>query len=106
MAAEADKQWRIDNARHLRGVRLQLRRYTHWSESWDHDHCAACTVKFAEFDGPDIQREGYATEDDYPRGACYDWVCQKCFQDLRDDMKWTVAPDNPISDPAKSSTNC
>jgi hypothetical protein len=88
---DSDKKWRIDNARHITGVRLQFRPYTRWSESWDHDHCVACWAKFAEFDGADILREGYATCDDYPKGACYEWVCATCFADLRDEMKWTVS---------------
>lgn len=83
------KQWRIDNAKHLKGLRWQFRRYTRWSESWDHDHCAACWAKFAEFEGPDIQHEGYASCDDHPGGVCYDWVCQACFDDLKDDMEWS-----------------
>lgn len=91
MTASQDKQWRIDNASHLKGLKLQLRRYTRWNESWDHDHCAACWAKFAEFDGPNIQHEGYATDDDYPKGACYEWVCQACFDDLKDDMQWSAA---------------
>ena len=91
MTDDPGKQWRIDNARRLTGVRLQFRRYTRWSESWDHDHCAACLAKFAEFDGADIQHEGYATCDDYPKGARYEWVCSTCFADLQDEMKWTAA---------------
>ena len=67
MTTGTDKQWRIDNASHLEGVRLQLRRYARLSESWDHDHCAACWAKFAELEGPDIQQEGYTTGDGYPR---------------------------------------
>lgn len=94
MTASPGKQWRIDNARHLRGVRLQFRSYTRWSESWDHDHCAACWATFAEFEGPDIQHEGYATCDDYPKGAQYDWVCPTCFADLKDEMQWTAVADS------------
>jgi hypothetical protein len=93
MTARTDKQWRIDNASHLKGVRLRLHRYTRLSERWDHDHCAACWAKFAEFEGPDVQREGYATCDDYRYGARYEWVCRDCFVDLKDDMHWTVAGD-------------
>jgi hypothetical protein len=74
-------------------MRLQLRRYIRWSETWDHDHCVACWAKFAEFDGPDIQREGYATCEDYQYGACYEGICRACFSDLKDDMDWTVAGD-------------
>jgi hypothetical protein len=91
VTADPHKQWRIDNASALRGVRLRFQPYTRLSESWDHDHCAACWVKFAEFDGADIQHEGYATCEDFPRGARYEWVCSACFADLKDDMGWTVA---------------
>lgn len=91
MKAGPDKQWRIDNARHLRGVRLKFQPYIRWSETWDHDHCAACWAKFAELAGTDIQHEGYATCDDYPKGARYDWVCVTCFADLKDEMQWATA---------------
>ena len=90
MTIGPNKQWRIDNAHQLKGVRLLFQRYTRWSESWDHDHCAACGAKFAEFDGPDIQHEGYATGEDYPKGARYDWICSACFNDLKDEMQWTA----------------
>lgn len=93
MTADPDKQWRIDNAAHLKGAKLRFQRYTRWNESWDHDHCLACWAKFAEFDGPGIQHQGYATGDDYPMGARYEWVCTTCFADLKDDMQWTAAGD-------------
>jgi hypothetical protein len=90
MSPNKDNDWRIENARRLTGLRLQLRRYTQWSESWDHDHCAACWAKFAEFECADIQHTGYATWIDHPKGACYEWVCQACFEELKDDMGWTA----------------
>jgi hypothetical protein len=89
MDASTDKQWRIDNAKRLTGLRLHRRPYRAWSDTWDHDHCAACWRKFAETDGPDIEREGYATGADYPRGEGYEWVCKKCFSDLMVEMQWT-----------------
>ena len=91
MSDDPDKQWRIETAEGLKGVRLKLQRYVRWSESWDHDHCAACWTKLAEFDGPDILHEGYATRHDYQKGARYEWVCQRCFDDLRDEMQWSAA---------------
>lgn len=91
MAGNPDKQWRIDNAHHLRGVRLRFQRYTRWSERWDHDHCAACFATFAEIDGPEVLHEGYATCEDYRLGARYDWVCATCFADLKGEMEWIVA---------------
>jgi hypothetical protein len=83
--------WRILNCKGLRGLKLQRKAYRKWSDTWDHDHCAACWAKFAEFDGPDILHEGYATCDDYKHGAEYDWVCVQCFDDLKDEMDWVEA---------------
>jgi hypothetical protein len=90
--SSSDKQWRIDNAERLRlgGLRWRFQRYTKWSEDWDHDHCGACWAKFAEFEGSQILHEGYATCEDYPRGARYEWICKSCFDDLRDDMQWSA----------------
>jgi hypothetical protein len=88
-----DKEWRIQKARWIKGQPLKFQPYVRWSETWDHDHCAACWATFAEFDGPDIQHEGYATTDTYPRGARYEWVCSACFDDLKDDMQWSAVGD-------------
>jgi hypothetical protein len=85
---DSDKKWRIDNVKRLYGLRLQLRSYKAWSQEWDHDHCAACWVKFAEVEGPGSQTEGYATGSDYSRAAGYEWVCRQCFNDLQTDMGW------------------
>jgi hypothetical protein len=87
---DPDKQWRIDNAARLKGQRLAFHRYTQPSETWDHDHCAACWVKFAEFEGPDILHHGFATGADYQHGALYEWVCETCFKDLKHDMQWSA----------------
>ena len=93
MTADPNKTWRIDNAKHLKGLRLHFRRYTRWSDDWDHDHCEACMAKFAEFDGENILHEGYASGDDYRHGAGYAWICGECFNDLKDDMNWSLAAD-------------
>jgi hypothetical protein len=90
VTADPDKQWRIDSARHLKGVSFIFRRYAPWSESWDHDHCAACGAKFAVFEAPDILHEGFATSDAFANGAAYEWVCPTCFADLKDTMQWVV----------------
>jgi hypothetical protein len=80
--------WRIDNCKGLRRLKLKRKKYRPWSETWNHDHCAACWATFAEFDGPDYQHEGYATCDDYKHGAEYDWVCMSCFSELKEEMDW------------------
>jgi hypothetical protein len=68
----------------MRGAILCLKKWTPYSEEWDHDHCEYCWAKFME-SGKDVLTEGYATEDDYQ------WVCSECFRDLRDEMGWTLA---------------
>jgi hypothetical protein len=81
--------WRAQNAGHLKGLRLHFTTWTRPKPDWDHDHCSGCWAKFADFDGPDIQRAGYTTGDDYTRGARYEWVCVECFRDLKDAMGWS-----------------
>lgn len=93
--ASPEKQWRIDNASHLIGMRLQFRHFTKWSENWDHDHCAACWAKFSDVNGAEIYHEGYATCEDYPKAALYEWVCRTCFDDLKDDMQWSTTDARP-----------
>ena len=69
---------------------MRFKRYTQRSESWEHDHCVTCWAKFADWEGAEILHEGYATTDSYDKGADYDWVCAKCFDELKDDLDWTV----------------
>ena len=85
-SVDPDKQWRIDKGEFLKGATLQRRRWKAPSAEWDHDHCACCWAKFAEFDAPDIQHEGYTTAD-----SCH-WVCEECVTGLKDEMGWHLAP--------------
>src|SRR4051794_2141341 len=64
--------WRPDSCGHLRGLRLMRWQWVQPNASWDHDHCAVCWSKFADWDGPDVQREGFTTCDDYKHGANYE----------------------------------
>ncbi len=36
---------------------------------------------------PDVLHEGYATQD------YYHWICERCFQDFRQQLRWTVVAD-------------
>jgi hypothetical protein len=36
-------------------------------------------------DYPDVLHEGYATQDDYH------WICERCFEDFREQFRWTLA---------------
>jgi hypothetical protein len=75
--------WRIDLAKHTKGAILTLKQYVHPSETWDHDHCEACTEKFSETI-PGALCEGYATQDNYR------WICPACFDDLKEQMGWKL----------------
>jgi len=81
--------WRLASARSIKGAVLKWSRYRQPRPAWDHDHCVACWAKFAEFEGPDIQHEGYATLDEY------NWVCAVCFRELKEVLDWKLAsPDS------------
>ncbi|MCX6609653.1 MAG: hypothetical protein NTW74_02250 [Acidobacteria bacterium] len=54
----------------------------------DHDHCSCCWAKFAEWDAPDIQHDGYVTFYKHELGASKHWICEKCFSDLGEEMQW------------------
>ena len=82
------KDWRIDNCKDIYGERLRRKKYKAPRKDWDHDHCTACWAKFADFEGPEILREGYATIAESKWGADYHWVCPRCFNDLRELMGW------------------
>ncbi len=81
---------RIEQASYLRNVALKHKPYRQPGVEWDHDHCAACWAKFAEWDGPDILHDGYATTAEYDKGEDYEWVCPTCFVELREQMGWRI----------------
>jgi hypothetical protein len=84
------KEERMQLASALQGASLRKKKYRRYSPEWDHDHCAACWAKFAEWDGPGILHEGYATTSEYDLGEDYDWICPTCLADLQREMNWRV----------------
>jgi hypothetical protein len=90
------KDWRLrhlETQPFLRGVTFRWKPYKVYSPEWDHDHCAACWMKFAEpgMEGSDIMHEGYATTAEFVRGEDYEWVCRECFALFREPMGWKEA---------------
>jgi hypothetical protein len=80
--------WRegsLDMVEHFRGVAFRRKAYSAYRPGWDHDHCALCGVKFMERSAgvPDTHHEGYATTENWIRGADYDWFCIDCFEFCR-----------------------
>ena len=88
MASDPDKKWRIENAYGLEGLEFELRRYSPPSATDDHDHCAGCWAKFALFEDPNIQHDGYGTRREDAGKNCEIWVCRSCFADLKDGMRF------------------
>jgi hypothetical protein len=74
-------------------------RFMKWREVqplWDHDHCEFCWTKLSNHEG-DL-REGYS----YNEGRR--WICPKCFEDFREEFRWTVEPGaEPESGPPSSA---
>jgi len=115
MTAEQKRQGRLSRLRHMEGSTFRLARYEAPSDEWDHDHCSACWAKFAEFDGPEIEHEGYCTNvpvsewvdppsppihDGVNRGIfvrqpssggfAQNWVCGRCFEDFREELGFKI----------------
>ena len=88
-AAEPDEEvndWRINNARALKGASLIRHAFHPDLRSWDHENCSGCWAKFSEEGRPDVLNEGYSTYTEY------DWVCGNCYEELRGPMHWKLAP--------------
>ena len=79
----AQDDWRRQGQeKYLTAVKLVMRDYSPYRPGWEHDHCEFCGEKFSKDNG-DLD-EGYSTEDGYH------WICEKCFNDFRDEFSWLV----------------
>lgn len=77
--------WRLTNQeKYLNGIKLKLQKYSRYSKKWDHDHCEFRLGKFMISNDPDVNAEGYTTEDHYR------WICKKCYDDFKDMFEWQV----------------
>jgi hypothetical protein len=82
-----EDDWRLTGQeKYLVDVKLIRRRYRSCATNpgWDHDHCEFCNAKFMTEPGPEVEIEGYCTEDEYR------WICCACFRDFRNRFRWTV----------------
>ena len=76
--------WRIfDQPDYLYKAVCEKRKYTKYSETWDHEHCVFCWAKISEYEG-DIHECYHAIDADV-------WICEACFDDFKDMFQWTVA---------------
>lgn len=62
--------------------RLSLVTYT--KEMGDHEHCEFCTDKISYISG--TINSAYCTVDTKYKY----WICQKCYEELRDVFKWSI----------------
>ena len=83
---EVAHDWRIANARALKGASLIRHTFHPHGRHTDHENCSGCWAKFAEGSDSDVLNEGYSTYTEY------DWVCGNCFEELRGQMQWKLAP--------------
>jgi hypothetical protein len=88
---------KLDYVERLRGLTLWWSAWVRPSAQWDHDHCAVCWTRIADERIPDSIHEGYTTGPDYSKGARYEWVCDRCFKDLKDEMNWTVGGPSTVA---------
>ena len=85
----AKDDWRLVFAVRVTGRVFRWKAYYQWSEEWDHDHCAACWGKFRTEEG--YLNVGYASVGTNGDRDDLDWVCQKCFDELKGPMNWKLA---------------
>jgi len=78
--------WRLSNKDFLHETTFHWEEYMAPSETWDHDHCAMCWQTFMEAELPGVQQAGYVG---YTEEEVW-WICQQCFEDLREEMGWQV----------------
>ena len=79
-----NNDWRLHGQEnYLANVQLFWRAWRQRQADWDHDHCAFCWAKFAEYDAPDVQHNAYATDDDFH------WVCGQCARDFASQFGFT-----------------
>jgi hypothetical protein len=80
-----EDDWRLQGQEdYLLGIKLRFEKYSAYSEKWDHDQCEFCWSKFMVSNDPDVETEGYTTEDNYR------WICKKCFEDFQEMFNWKV----------------
>lgn len=79
---EANDWRRQGQERFLKGVKLIKRVYQPYRLGWEHDHCEFCGAKFS-LQESDL-KNGYSTV------SGYNWVCEQCFNDFKDEFNWDV----------------
>jgi hypothetical protein len=90
-----EDDWRLGRQeRYLQPARLCWKRYSRWSDEWDHDHCAFCWARFVALDdpqkGPNDLSEGYAVLSNGHFPDDYLWICATCYADFRGMFDWEV----------------
>jgi hypothetical protein len=88
----SDQQRRVVPGPFPKGAMFERKKWNAQRADWDHDHCSYCWAKFGEWDAPEIKHEGYTTTDAHGHDPGYQWVCEACFAELRNEMGWVLAP--------------
>jgi hypothetical protein len=81
------KDWRLQGQeKYLTDQEFRYKKYADRVTKADHDHCEFCNEKFMDTER-DTLTEGYSAKDDYW------WVCKSCFDDFKDQFKFSVIPE-------------
>jgi len=85
MSHVAADDWRSSGQdRYLQGVALRRMQWVPSHPGNDHDHCEFCWAKLSLPSIAGSIQEGYCTLD------MYHWVCPECFQDFKEQFKWSL----------------
>jgi len=75
--------WRLMGQEdYLMNAKLRRESYAAPTLTWDHDHCAFCSLKFSENEG-DLHVGYRELKDSH-------WVCEECFRDFKEMFNFTV----------------
>ena len=74
--------WRLTNQfEYLLKKRIKKVSFNEFPQK-DHEHCSFCWGKFGH--SSEFLQDGYCTEDEYH------WICEKCFEDFKEQFKWSL----------------
>jgi len=82
---------RMGQERYLVGAQFAWAGYRDPKTDRDHDHCEFCWQTFMERPTERAITEGYRTR----IGEVERWVCPSCFEDFREEFRFTVSEDSP-----------
>jgi 5-oxoprolinase (ATP-hydrolysing) len=83
-----DTSWRIENTSGVAGETFKFKKWGQTYPNWDHDHCLGCMLKIRRTEDCSTKSgdldQGWAVTADYSHGEDYEWLCEECFDLVKD----------------------